>query len=185
MKIGIILGSVRDVRKTEAVAHWIYEAAQPNVEAEWVLLDLRDFDVPLLTSPTSPGIAQRSYDDARVAAWSRAVDECDGFIFVTPEYNHGVPGAFKNAVDSLSPEWYGKAVAFVSHGADGGVRAVENWRVVLSNFQMALVRNVVSLQQFTDWTEGAFTPIDRRTGELDTVISDVVAATRRNLSVRR
>ena len=120
-----------------------------------------------------------------MTAWSTAIDACDGFIFVTPEYNHAVPGAFKNAVDSLGNEWYGKAVAFVSHGADGGVRAVENWRVVLANFSMVDVRNVVTLGQFTDWTGSDFTPMERRAGELETVLKDIEATTERNLGNRR
>lgn len=149
------------------------------------LIDLSAFDVPLLTASTVPGSARRQYEDARVTAWSQAIDACEGFIFVTPEYNHGVPGALKNAVDSLGPEWYGKAVAFVSHGADGGVRAVENWRVVLANMSMVDVRNVVTLGAFTDWKDGEFTPLERRRNELRTVFRDLEAATRRNLGNRR
>ena len=61
-----------------------------------------------------------------------------GFVSDTPEYNHGVPGAFKNAVDSLGPEWVGKAVGFVSYGADGGVRCVEHWRAIVASFQMVV-----------------------------------------------
>jgi len=195
MKIGIIVGSIRNGRRTESVAHWVYEAAQkrerlhaetPDAAAPtYELLDLARFDVPLLTSSTVPGAAKRQYEDPRVTAWSQAVDACDGFVFVTPEYNHAVPGAFKNAVDSLGSEWFGKAVAFVSHGADGGVRAVENWRVSLANFSMVDVRNVVTLGQFTDFDGMAFTPQERRAKELETVLTDLEAATRRNLGNRR
>ncbi|MDO5494798.1 MAG: NAD(P)H-dependent oxidoreductase [bacterium] len=194
MKIGIIIGSIRNGRRTESVAHWVYQAAQARAgeqegsggaEVTYELLDLAEFDVPLLTSSTVPGAAKRQYEDPRVTAWSEAVDACDGFIFVTPEYNHAVPGAFKNAVDSLGNEWFGKAVAFVSHGADGGVRAVENWRVSLANFSMVDVRNVVTLGQFTDFDGTEFQPVERRAGELETVLADIEAATERNLGNRK
>ena len=192
MKIGIILGSIRNGRRTESVAHWIHQSAQKRVAdgkaadgVTYELLDLASFDVPLLTASAIPSSANRQYDDERVRAWSRAIDGCDGFVFVTPEYNHAVPGAFKNAVDSLSNEWFGKSVAFVSHGADGGVRAVENWRVVLANLSMVDVRNVVTLGQFLDWNDAGFTPLERRAQELATVLNDLEATTKRNLGNRR
>lgn len=130
MKIGIIIGSIREGRKGGSVGRWVLEQAQARQDegVELEVLDLRSFDVPLLTSATVPGAAKKQYDSEQVTRWSRAVDACDAFIFVTPEYNHGVPGGFKNAYDSLGSEWDGKPVAFVSYGAEGGVRAVEHWR---------------------------------------------------------
>ena len=98
-------------------------------------------------------------------------------MFVTPEYNHGVPAALKNAVDVLGSEWAHKAIAFVSYGADGGVRAVEHWRAVVANLFMVDVRAQVSLLVFEDWKDGEFRPLERREGELDTVLDDLVAMT--------
>ncbi|WP_220492167.1 NADPH-dependent FMN reductase [Propioniciclava sp. MC1683] len=103
MKVGIVLGSVRDGRAGEAVANWVAKGAAGR-EATYELIDLKAFDVPLLTTNTHPMRAKKSYDDERVQAWSDAIDACDAYIFVTPEYNHGVPGALKNAVDSLGQE---------------------------------------------------------------------------------
>ncbi len=116
MKIGIIVGSIREGRKGEAVGQWVAEQAQGR-DATYELLDLKSFDVPLLTSPTHPMQAKKSYDDERVQAWSDAVDACDGYVFVTPEYNHGVPrlqqptqkpdtpGANRKAPTRLPLEW--------------------------------------------------------------------------------
>lgn len=101
-----------------------------DVEVERIVL--ADFDLPLLTSATPPGMANGQYDDERVAAWGRTIAECDAFVFVTPEYNHSLPGAFKNAFDSLGVEWRDKAAAFVGYGAAGGVRAVEAWRMAVA-----------------------------------------------------
>lgn len=182
MKIGIIIGSVRDGRLGEQVAGWVAEAAkaraQQESDVEFEVVDLKTFDVPLLTSATVPGAANRQYDSEAVTRWGRAVDACDGFVFVTPEYNHGVPGPFKNAFDSIGPEWMGKTVGFVSYGADAGVRAVEQWRQITANFRMIDVRAQVALGLFTDVADGTLAPQDRRTGELDTLFNQLISLTR-------
>jgi NAD(P)H-dependent FMN reductase len=98
-------------------------------------------------------------------------------VFVTPEYNHGVPAAMKNAVDVLGPEWADKAVAFVAYGSDGGVRAVEHWRTVLANLRASDVRAQVSLLVFEDWKDGEFRPLERREGELHTMLDQLVDLT--------
>lgn len=165
MKVGIVLGSVRDGRAGEAVANWVAKGAAGR-EATYELIDLKAFDVPLLTTNTHPMRAKKSYDDERVQAWSDAIDACDAYIFVTPEYNHGVPGALKNAVDSLGQEWVGKTAALVGYGSVGGVRAIENWRLVLANFSMIVTRAELSLNSFFDWADGLFAPLERRTQEL-------------------
>lgn len=147
--------------------------------AEFELIDLREFDLPLMTSATLPSMANRTYDSPEVTRWSQAVDACDGFIMITPEYNHGVPGALKNAVDSLGPEWTGKTIAFVSYGADGGVRAVEHWRQIVANFHMIDVRHQVSLQLFTEFGEDGLHLQDRRDGELKGLLDALVSLTDR------
>ena len=177
MRIGIIIGSIREGRAGEAVGEWVKQAgdARASEGVTYELLDLKEFNVPLLTSATVPGAADKRYDDPNVAGWSRAVDACDGFIFITPEYNHGVPGPFKNAFDSLGGEWSRKPVAFVGYGASNAIRAVEQWRQIVGNFAMHDVRNQVELNLFTDFDESGFNPVERRADELDTVFSDLEA----------
>ena len=173
MKIGIVIGSVRDGRFGEGVGQWVTEAAQQREAATYEVLDLKEINVPLLTAATVPGAANKQYEDANVTAWSQAVDSCNGFVFITPEYNHGVPGAMKNAYDSLGMEWWGKPVAFVSYGAAEGVRAVEQWRQIVGNFEQYDVRNQVSLSIFNDVDDNGFAPQERRAGELDTMLGDL------------
>ena len=181
MKIGIIIGSIRTQRKTEAVAHFVHVvASRRESPPTYELLDLREFDVPLLSSPMHPMAAKKSYDDAGTQQWSDAVDACDAFVFVTPEYNHGVPGSFKNAVDSLGSEWVGKPVAFIGHGSVGGVRAIEQWRQVVANFSMPVVRAEVNFNGFVHWAEDTFSPEERHTGEVDTVLADLEDLVRRH-----
>lgn len=178
MKIGIIVGSVRTGRKGGKVAEWVHKAAQER-GADYTLIDLAEFDLPVLDWEKVPGGAKKQYEDEKVKAWSAAIDECDGYVFVTPEYNHSVPGGLKNAVDWLGPEWTGKALGLVSYGAESGVRAVEHWRQIMANFQMMVVRAQVSMSMFTEWDGDTFSPNERRPEELATLFDQLEKAVRR------
>ncbi len=174
--IGVFLGSVRSGRIGEQVANWVTEVAGGR-DAEYRMLDLADFNVPHLVAETVPGAANKQYDDPEVARWSEAVDACDGYVFVTAEYNHSVPGTMKNAFDSLFGEWAGKPVAFVSYGGDGGVRAVEHWRQIVANLSMVDIRNQVALHIFGDDVEGgSFAPRERQHAALLRLLSDLEEA---------
>lgn len=161
------------------MSDWVREAADEHGGADFEAIDLREFDLPLMTSATLPAMAGRHYDSPEVTRWSQSVDACDGFVMITPEYNHGVPGALKNAVDSLGPEWTGKTIAFISYGADGGVRAVEQWRQIVANFHMVDVRHQVALQLFTEFGENGLQLQDRRSGELKALLDALVSLTDR------
>lgn len=176
MKIGIINGSMRAERNPEPVARYIHKlAVQRSGEAEYEYVDLAEYDVPLLISPVHPMMSNKTYDDPRVQAWSDKIDSFSAFVFVTPEYNHGVPGGFKNAVDVLGAEWGGKPVAFVGHGSVGGVRAIEQWRQIVANFSMPVVRAELNFNLFFDWTGGEFTPADRHPAEVSAMLDDLEA----------
>lgn len=178
MRIGIVAGSVREASKARRVAEWVKATAGEHDGVTFEVIDINDFDIPILTDPVMPGMANRKYASPNVTRWSQAIDGCDGYIFVTPEYNHGVPGAFKNAVDSLAPEWMGKPIAFVSYGASGGIRAVEQWRQVIGNFNMYGVRSQVELNLFQEFdAEGNPVPAERRAAEVTAMVADLLAAT--------
>lgn len=173
-KIGIVLGSTRDDRAGEAIAQWVADIAKDRgTNFDYELIDLKSFNVPVLTSSVLPMMANKQYDDANVQAWSNAIDACDAFVFVTPEYNHSVPGPFKNAFDSLGGEWQGKTIAFVGYGFSGGVRAVEAWRLAVANFQMNQLRSQVEVSVITDFNEGAFAPADFKIGLVDNVLAEI------------
>jgi len=177
VKIGIVVGSTRPGRKGAAVGRWVYDAARQRPGADYELVELADYDLPLLDEAVDAGAANRQYERESTRVWSRKVDELDGFVWVTPEYNHGVPAAMKNAVDLLYPEWNNKAVGFVGYGFDGGTRAVEQWRMILAATVMFTVRRQVSLQNFGDWDGDAFAPIDRRAGELSRLLDQLEQTT--------
>ena len=171
--IGVFLGSVRNGRIGEQVGSWVMDAAAEH-DADYRLLDLADFDVPHLVAEVVPGAANKQYDDPVVTRWSEAVDACDGFVFVTPEYNHSIPGTMKNAFDSLFGEWAGKPVAFVGYGADGGVRAVEHWRQIVANLSMTDIRNQVALNIFgEDVDDGELSPREHKQAALTRALSDL------------
>ncbi|MCA9832689.1 MAG: NAD(P)H-dependent oxidoreductase [Thermomicrobiales bacterium] len=179
MKIGIVVGSIREGRKGIHVGEWMQEQTKTRDDAEYVLIDLKSFDVPLLTSPVHPMMAKRQYESENVRAWSEAIDACDGFVFVTAEYNHGVPGAFKNAVDSIAPEWVNKPVGFVGYGSVDGSRAIEQWRQILANFSMFDLRAQVGLNGFTDFeADGTVKPNERKNESAQTLLDQLVAEVR-------
>src|SRR5258705_6425831 len=129
LKIAIILGSTRPGRNGEAVAKWVHEIAKKRTDAEFELVDIKDYNLPLLDEPVPPIIGQ--YSKPHTKAWAAKIGSFDGYVFVTPEYNHGISGALKNAIDFLFAEWNNKAAGFVSYGGAGGARAVEHLRFVL------------------------------------------------------
>src|ERR1700682_4430525 len=149
IKIAIIVGSTRPGRNGEAVAKWVHQVARKRSDAEFELVDVKDFNLPLLDEPLSPIMGQYSKPHTRV--WAAKIAGFDAYVFVTPEYNHGIPGALKNAIDFLFAEWNNKAAGFVSYGGVSGARAVEQLRLVLAEVRMATVRNQVLLSMFTDF----------------------------------
>ena len=148
-KIGIILGSTRPGRNGEAVAKWVYELAKQRTDAEYELVDLLDYKLPHLDEIVPPSMGQ--YTQPHTLEWAQKIASFDGFVMVTPEYNHGTSGALKNAIDFLFAEWNNKAVGFVSYGAVGGARAVENLRLVAGELRMADVRSQVALSLHHDF----------------------------------
>src|SRR6185295_11703681 len=124
LRVAIILGSTRPGRKAEAVARWVYEIASPRGDAEFELVDIKEYDLPLLDEPVSAVLGR--YSNAHTKVWSAKIASFDAFVFVTPEYNHATSGALKNAIDYLYKEWNNKAAGFVSYGGAGGTRAVEH-----------------------------------------------------------
>jgi NAD(P)H-dependent FMN reductase len=149
VKIGIVVGSTRPGRKAEAVAKWVHGIAAKRPDAQFEVVDIAAFNLPLLDEPVPPSMGQYSKDHTK--RWAAKVAEFDGYVFVTPEYNHATSGALKNAIDFLFAEWNNKAAGFVSYGSMGGARAVENLRLIMGELMIADVRQAVHLSLFTDF----------------------------------
>jgi NAD(P)H-dependent FMN reductase len=173
-RIGIILGSTRPNRNGEQVARWVSDTAAQRGDAEFELVDLRDYPLPHLDEPLPPSMGQ--YQNEHTRQWADKIASFDGFVIVTPEYNHSTSGVLKNAIDYLYAEWNNKAVGFVSYGAVGGARAAEHLRLVAGELQMADVRQQVALSLITDFENfSVFKPGDYHLTSLNTLFDQVIA----------
>lgn len=152
LRIAVILGTVRKGRFSEKSAQWILEQAKKHGGASYELLDLRDYPMPFLSDETPPSqVTDGNYPNEMVRSWAQKIRNSDGFIIVSPEYNHGTSGVLKNAIDHIYAEWNNKPVAFVSHGsAAGGARAVEHLRLISVELQMAPIRAGVHIANYWD-----------------------------------
>lgn len=173
VRIGIIIGSTRPARVGDQVAKWVLEHASARSDAEFELVDLADFALPHLDEAVPPSLGQ--YAQSHTKAWAEKVDSFDGYIFVTPEYNHSTSGALKNALDFVYGEWNDKAAGLVSYGAAGGTRAAEHLRLILGELQVADVRQQVSFSLMSDFENyTAFTPAAYHQGMLATQLDQLV-----------
>lgn len=145
IKIQIILGSIREGRFGDKPAYFVLGEVQkmPGVVAE--LVDLRDYPLPLFHDAVSPSMSGGNYGTEEAKRFAAKIGEADAYVIVTPEYNHGYPGALKNALDSIFFEWNNKPVAFVAYGSVGGARSVEQLRQVAIELQMAPIRFAVHI----------------------------------------
>ena len=184
LKIAIIIGSTRPSRRTAVTADWVAQVAARHVavargEAIFETVDLADYALPILDEPLPALFGD--YRHPHTIRWAQTIGSFDGFVFVTPEYNHSVPGALKNAIDFLYAEWNNKAAGFVSHGVHGGTRAVEHLRLTMTELQAANVRTQVVLSAFTDFEitdpaePGVITPGPHQEPTLHELLDEVIA----------
>jgi NAD(P)H-dependent FMN reductase len=183
VKIAIVVGSTRPGRNGEAVARWVHDLASKRTDALFELVDIATYDLPLLDEPVPPSMGQ--YGNAHTQRWAAKVAEFDGYVFVTPEYNHAPSGALKNALDYLFAEWNNKAAGFVGYGSVGGTRAVEQLRLIAAELQMATVRTQLALSLFTDFENlSTFRPADQHEMALTTMLDQLISWSQAMKSVR-
>jgi len=174
LNIGIIIGSTRPDRVGPSVAKWVHDIAQKRKDAAFELVDLNDFNLPLLDEPVPA--SQGQYSKEHTKRWSAKIASFDGYVFVTPEYNHGPSGVLKNAIDFLWAEWVDKAAGFVSYGSSGGIRAVEQLRQIMAEVQVATVRVQVALSLYTDFENyKVFKPASHHQQKLGQLFDQVIA----------
>ena len=166
-RIQIIIGSIRDGRAGEPVARWFADLAARRDDLATELIDLREWNLPFLTTASPPS---RRYETEVQRRWAAKVAEADGYVLVTAEYNHGYPPPLKNALDHVYAEWNRKPVAYVSYGGPGGgTRAVEQLRGVAVELQQVPVRRQVIIHRpWPDITDGVFAgePYERQAAGL-------------------
>jgi NAD(P)H-dependent FMN reductase len=143
-RIAIIIGTTRATRFGEKAAKWLHGVAAARTDMTFELIDLREYPMPFfdevasnMWAPSKNELAQR---------WQKKVAEFDGYIFVTAEYNRGVPAVLKNALDYAYPEWIRKPAAYVGYGSVGAARSIEHLRLICVELQMAPTRTGVHIQ---------------------------------------
>ena len=165
LNIGIIIGSTREGRVGPQVASWIQTQGKDS-GLNLSLVDLKEFELPLLGTG----------EPKTLALFQATIKALDGFIFVTPEYNHSIPASLKNAIDYLRDEWANKVAGIVSYGGLGGARATEHLRGILGELQVADVRTHVAFLMnldFKNWSE--FTPQDYHKANVANLFKQVKA----------
>jgi NAD(P)H-dependent FMN reductase len=146
-KLYVILASTRENRQGGKVADWVMKNISGKSDWQVELLDLKEWNLPFLEEECNPEYGDCEIKNETVKKWKEKIAEADGFIIVTPEYNHGYPGVLKNALDHAYAEYNNKPVGFVSYstGKIAGARAVEQLRLVSIELQMAPIRNALGI----------------------------------------
>lgn len=158
--IKLIIGSTRQGRVGKPLSDWLVDTAkQAGFELE--VLDLQEIALPFFDAMVPPAYMPTETPEGK--AWAKKIDESDGFIFVTPEYNRSIPASLKNAIDFLVAEWKDKPASIVSYGyVDGGVSATQHLNDI---FDWLKIKNVgkqmaVKLNRETFDDKGQFIDID-------------------------
>lgn len=177
LNIGIIIGSTREGRVSPQVAAWVKELADKRGDANYTIIDIADYKLPLLGEPGT--------DASGAVAWSEIITKQDGFIFIVQEYNHSITGALKNALDYLRAEWNNKAAGIVSYGSVGGARAAEHLRGILGELLVADVRVHPALSLFTDFENGTvFKPAPVQADSVNQMLDQLLPWTKALSTIR-
>src|SRR3954452_13691116 len=183
LRIGIILGSTRPGRRGDQIASWVLDTARAHGGADYELIDLAHHGLGNLDEGGNPNLQQ--YEHTHTRDWSALIDSFDGFVFLTPEYNHSYPGALKNALDYIYREWNDKAAGIVSYGGwAAGVRAAEALRLVLAELQVATVRAQPAVPLIPAFATGAFVPAEGLDAAVGSMLDQLTAWSSALRSVR-
>ena len=175
LNIAIIVGSTRPGRVAEQVAKWVHGIAEKRNDAQYEIVDIADYHLPVYDEPVPPSMGI-DYANEHTKRWSEKIASFDGYVFCTPEYNRATSGALKNAIDFLYHEWNNKAAGFVGWGSFNGARAVENLRMIMGELQIADVRAQVGLSLFTDFENfSEFKPAPQHEETVHAMLDQVIA----------
>ncbi|MGO2051280.1 NADPH-dependent FMN reductase [Glutamicibacter sp. BW80] len=183
LKIAIITGSTRPGRNNAAVAQWVLEQAQQRNDASYELVDIADFNLPLLDEAFPA--AYQNYQNEATKNWSAKIAEFDGYVFITPEYNHSIAPALANALSYLNAEFSNKAAGIVGYGSAMGARAVEHLRGILSELQLAHVQKTGMFSLFTDFENfSVFKPTEQSAASVQPMFDQLISWTTAMNTVR-
>ncbi len=173
MHLQIILGSIREGRRSEPVARWALERASQRDGVTVELIDLRTWNLPMFSLAKFP--SEGDYQDPLQQRWAETIARADGYLFVVAEYNHGYTAALKNALDYLYAEWNRKPASFIAFGNAEGARAVQQLKLVLNELEVAALPTAVHLRDVAKKIEdGVFTAADAEAKRFDTMFDEWV-----------
>ncbi|MDG4720739.1 MULTISPECIES: NADPH-dependent FMN reductase [Thalassospira] len=150
--VAIIYGSARQGRFCDTVTSWVVETLKTDRDISLDTIDPAALNLPAYNvGAEHPGVKELH----------TALSDADAFIVVTPEYNHSFTGELKLLIDAAKQQWRRKPVAFVSYGGmSGGLRAVEQLRLVFAELQAVSMRDVVSFANAWDRFDDTGKPVD-------------------------
>jgi NAD(P)H-dependent FMN reductase len=171
----IVIASTRPVRAGLPIAEWFEQRARAHGGFEIEVADLAAIDLPLMNEPKHP--RRREYEHQHTKDWSARVEAADAFVFVHPEYNHGITAPLKNALDYLSQEWAYKPLGLVSYGSvSAGTRAAQMIKQVAVYLKLFTVAEAVSIpfvsRRIGD--DGAFVPDEVVEKAADGMLTEMV-----------
>ena len=173
-KIAIVTGSTRPGRNNSGVAEWVLAQAQLRGDAAYEIVDIADFNLPLLDEAYPA--AYQNYQNDHTKAFSAKIAEFDGYIFIAGEYNHSVQPALANAISYLNAEFANKAAGMVGYGSAYGVRAMEHLRGILSELQVAHVQKTGMFSLFTDFENfSTFKPTEQQAASVAPMFDQLIS----------
>ena len=173
MHIQIIVGSIRQGRRAKPVGDWAYQLATTREDLSVELVDLKDWNLPMFDFSKPPIMGD--YENPLQQRWAEKIAQGDGYIFISPEYNHGYTPVLKNALDYLYAEWARKPASFITYGSVHGAHGIEQVRQVLIELRIVPLRDAVHLANLRDKFAGDQFVGDKADGEqLARVLNDLV-----------
>jgi len=142
--IYVILGSVRIGRRADRVGKWFMREAAKRTDLRFELIDPNDWNLPYYAEAKTP--ATGDYQLETTKKWAAKIAQADGFVLVSPEYNHATSAVMKNMLDTVFAEWNRKPVAFVTYGGiSAGGRAMNELSIIAHELAMAPVQSTVMI----------------------------------------
>lgn len=162
----LIIGSVREGRRADSVAHWAAEQLRQDPDVELDIADLKEVNLPFFNEEVTPDSNYGNYKTPVGASWAKRVSEADAFIMLVAEYNHGPTAVLKNAIDWVYDGWLNKPVGFVSYGGlVGGTRAVEQLKLIVLNVKLAPINVPVLFPQISQAFDESGKPVNPKVND--------------------
>ncbi len=185
MKLGIIIGSIREGRSSQYLAALVEKQANNLDGVETTVLDLRDFNLPMFNEAISPKYNPNRRTNTEGKKWLDALSAQDAFVIVSPEYNRAVPGVLKNAFDYIAHEVSDKPFALISHGSYNGGFTLANLRVMVPELGGISIPAMIGIQYGQFDEKGTYIGDESTlTGRIDSQLADLRRYSEALMSVR-